>query len=221
MISSAALQWIAVIAMTIDHVGLYLCGDFWPMRVIGRLAMPIFCLLLVEGFCHTRSRSRYLARLLIFAFAALIPHLTLAVLTHVSFSLNVLFTLALSLLALVCVEKGRWCLLGLIPIFALVIFFPFEYGIFAVLAVIGLYYARKLFSHNRAFLILAQLLVLAAMNISLYLQAGWLLQLWAIAAIVPIALYSGEKGHRMGGRFFYYYYPLHLFAILIIKLLFY
>ena len=221
MISSALLQWIAVIAMTIDHIGLYLCGDAWPMRVIGRLAMPIFCFMLVEGFCHTSSRSRYFARLLIFAFAAFVPHLTLAVITHTTLSLNVLFTLAFSLLALACIDRGRWYFLGLIPVFALMICFPFEYGIFAILAVIGLYYARKLFYHNRPLRVLAQLLVLAAMNISLYLQTGWLLQLWAIAAIIPIALYSGKKGRRIGGRFFYYYYPLHLFVILLIKLLFY
>ena len=218
MLSSAALQWIAVAAMTIDHIGYYFCGNFWPLRVIGRLAMPIFCLLLAEGFVYTKSRPRYFARLIIFGAAALAPHMALAVLMHEHPSLNVLFTLALSLIALVCVEKKRWYLLGLLPIFALAILVDFEYGIWGVLMTIGFYFARQLFKHNRPILILAQLLVLAAANISLLFQYGWMIQLWAIAAIVPIALYSGKKGHRVGGYFFYLYYPLHLFIILAIKL---
>jgi len=221
MISSAVLQWIAVVAMTIDHIGYYFCNDFFPLRAIGRLAMPIFLFLLVEGFVHTRSRARYFSRLIIFAIAAFAPHWALSVLMHAPFTMNVLFTLALSLLALICVYKKGWFYLGLIPILALVLCFDFEYGICAVLAAVGFYFARTLFANNRPFRILAQFLVLTAMNITLYLQTGWAVQLLAIAAIIPIALYSGKKGHRVGGYFFYLYYPLHLFVMLATKLFLY
>ena len=37
------------------------------MRLVGRLAFPLFCLLLVEGFLHTRHLGRYLRNLGLFA----------------------------------------------------------------------------------------------------------------------------------------------------------
>ena len=33
----------------------------------GKMALPIFCFLLAEGYCHTKSVRRYLMRLLMFA----------------------------------------------------------------------------------------------------------------------------------------------------------
>ena len=81
ILSGAALKWIAVIAMLIDHIGavvlekgaiyaynhqlasaldfdrthFLLRADVW-FRNVGRIAFPIFCFLLVEGFFHTSNR---------------------------------------------------------------------------------------------------------------------------------------------------------------------
>lgn len=88
-LDSDALKIIAIVTMLIDHIGasflekiLYSGNtgipDYWyevdtVLRSIGRTAFPIFAFLLVEGFFHTRSRKKYLGRLLLFAVLSEIP----------------------------------------------------------------------------------------------------------------------------------------------------
>lgn len=90
-ISGSTLKIIAIVTMFIDHVGATIVqGELFNltydyatmniifnlgliMRIIGRLAFPIFCFLLVEGFLHTKNIKKYALRLFIFAFISEIP----------------------------------------------------------------------------------------------------------------------------------------------------
>ncbi len=73
-INSFQLKWIAVITMIIDHTGAVLFPDNMVFRYIGRIAFPIFCFLLVEGFFHTRDVRKYMLRLGLFALISEIPY---------------------------------------------------------------------------------------------------------------------------------------------------
>lgn len=76
--SSFALKIIAIVLMTIDDIGLYLHSFSNPsfaitttgniFRSLGRLAMPLFIFMIVEGVLHTKSIKKYLLRLGIIAF---------------------------------------------------------------------------------------------------------------------------------------------------------
>ncbi len=67
-LSTMALKIIAIICMVIDHIAFYFedsidTGLCLVMRVIGRLAMPIFLFLIINGFFKTKNLKRYILRL--------------------------------------------------------------------------------------------------------------------------------------------------------------
>lgn len=61
--STTALKFIALLLMTIDHIGVFLPDMPIVLRWIGRLSAPIFVYCVVQGFAHTKSRQKYMLRL--------------------------------------------------------------------------------------------------------------------------------------------------------------
>lgn len=88
------LKWIALITMIIDHVGAFLIEPYvysaigmsnpdgspillglaYLTRGIGRIAMPLFALLIAEGYQHTSNIKGYAKRLFVLALASEIPY---------------------------------------------------------------------------------------------------------------------------------------------------
>ena len=96
--SGTALKTIACITMLVDHIGASCieAGILTPgldagtlsqdalsayplyrldmvLRFTGRLAFPLFCFLLVEGFVHTHNVKGYLGRLVLFGLLSEVP----------------------------------------------------------------------------------------------------------------------------------------------------
>ena len=67
------LKIIACVSMVRDHIGAFLVPQIW-LRCVGRLAFPIYCFLLVEGFHHTKNPKGYALRLLIGAILSELPY---------------------------------------------------------------------------------------------------------------------------------------------------
>jgi|MucameStandDraft_1065616.scaffolds.fasta_scaffold13618_2 hypothetical protein len=62
------LKVIALVTMTLDHIGSYQTFTINrtfndALRIIGRIAAPLFLFMVVEGLRHTRSKPKYILRL--------------------------------------------------------------------------------------------------------------------------------------------------------------
>lgn len=197
------------------------------MRDIGRMAFPIYCFLLVEGFVHTRSVAKYAGRLALFALISEIPYdLAIAGEWWSLECSNVFFTLVLGLLtiwALSYVEKindfcqkknwepilGRVLSLSVsfIVIVVLGAFSEFillaDYGIGGIIAIAVLYLLRG--QRMVAFTVAVFVLAITAGETELF----------ALLMLYPIMMYDGTRGKGMK-YVFYAFYPAHLLILVLI-----
>lgn len=110
-VTGSTLKIIAIVTMLIDHTAAVLLGNNMIMRMIGRIAFPIFIFLLVEGAIHTRNKIKYALRLSLFALISEIPF-DLAFSNEPFFFgyQNVFFTLAIGMFMIIAfdlVEKQK------------------------------------------------------------------------------------------------------------------
>ena len=90
-LSAIGLKLIALAAMTIDHIAVY-CFQFElvlqfreQLRLVGRIAAPLFLFCVVESVRHTKSRKKYLLRLYIAAVVTGTANLLAGELLHCGF----------------------------------------------------------------------------------------------------------------------------------------
>ncbi len=237
-IPGSVLKLIAIITMFIDHAAAVLIemGYFkvneaaaenntgvivldFVMRAIGRIAFPIFCFLLVEGYVHTRSKWKYLRNLIIFGLISEVPF-DLAfqgdplVLTYN----NVYFNLMFSLLMMMCwdkITKGsfkesgvatRIMAISMVIVIAALATVTFtDYYCFGPLLVFFMF----IFRGKKLPMFLSGLVVLFITGIT---------ELFALVDYALFFNYNGQRG-RQRKMLFYLFYPVHLSILVLIRYL--
>ncbi len=226
ILDGSCLKLIALISMLIDHTAAMLVPAlpllresifsilgkqitvYYIMRKVGRLAFPIFCFLISEGFYHTRNRIKYSLNLFIFALISELPYNLLCTCGKSVFlanKQNVFFTLLLGTIVLHIFESNIHILAKVFTIIGIVItsgFLHIDYGSTGVILIFMLYLLRE---NSLAQTIIAKPL----------LSGGY----FAWSAFIFINMYNGKRGFIRGKLFkyaFYAFYPVHIFILYII-----
>lgn len=223
-ISADMLKWIALITMFIDHVGAVIIGQipqfeipavntaYYVMRYVGRLAFPIYCFLLVEGYFHTGNQMRYLRDLMIFGAISEIPF-EICFMTEVGNGFhNVYWTLALGLVVIMVLDytkKNRfanntWVNLIIMIVGAFVAeTLGCDYGAIGILLIFILYRTRD-----------------DRMKQSVFGSIAMLYEVTGPIAFILTYFYNGERKIKKYKYAFYAFYPVHLLLLYLIRLLF-
>lgn len=209
-VTGKELKMIAAASMLVDHAGVVLLregGIYWLCRAIGRLAFPLYCFLLAEGFMYTRDRRKYGKRLFMFALFSEIPF-NLAIFGNIWHAgrQNVYVTLFLGVCMMAVLdrlEEGRWARLGTVAIFcALAEAVRCDYGAAGILLIGGFYYCRC-----RREPVGWAAAAAVTLLLSVYSLGSGLLSL------LLIKCYGGERGRLWHKYLWYLFYPLHLLAL--------
>ncbi len=221
-ISQEMLKIIACITMLLDHVG----ATLWPaleLRIIGRLAFPIYCFLLAEGLHFTKDPKRYGLRLLMGALLSEIPFDLLFYGRVMPYYHSVMVTLLLGFLyaMVIRITQNLWMKIALaVPFMIAADKLGTDYGDWGV-AMIALFILTRQMPNRKAWQfwgLMAICWLIGGMTIRLG-PVRVPIELFGVLALVPIGLYSGEKSTRSNWvqRLFYLFYPVHLAVLWLIQ----
>ena len=227
VLNGTVLKVIAVVSMTIDHIGYIFFPQYIWLRWLGRLAFPIFAYMIAEGCYYTRSKKKYL---IMTAGIGVLCQAAMVIFRN-SWNLNIMFTFALSMCLIFSLQWAvgrrdvfealsqkdetqpaavRWIpfivilLCCIFADFGLAKIFPgfkIEYGFFGVILAVVIYIFPKKYQ---------KLLAAAVCMLLISIVRHIPIQYYSLFALIPLALYSGKPGKHRMKYFFYLYYPVHL-----------
>lgn len=237
------LKLIAIIAMTVDHVTWLLYPNYSTepvaivLHVFGRLACPIMCYCIAEGYHYTRNFNKYIARLFLFALISHVPYMlqteiysAYGPLCFIPFATgegitrflnqgSVIWSLAIGLLMLKVNdnEKLNWWVKLLIIVLLCAVAFPVDWSCIAALCVLAIGSNRGKPVKQILWCLLWVSMYVVVYYFSLSKPYAFL-QYCTFLAVPLIMLYNGKRGNNPTvNKFmkwaFYIYYPLHLLVI--------
>ena len=219
-INKDILKIIALITMTIDHIGQYL--SYIPFadasRYIGRISFPIFAFLLMEHLYKKQIFKKYIIRLSVFGgltmlllcpFHGLIDGTTI-------YPLNILFTFLNAILFLLCYEwinnepVKHWMKI-VAQMFNFICYGAIscacQYGIMGFCYLIMIYFYFRYPTYVRYILIL---ILSIQINTDHY---WWIVSLLTTLCLLQATSNNNQKRYIKPWWVFYLYYPLHLFIL--------
>lgn len=233
--NTGLLKILAVLFMITDHVGVAFFPQMIELRIIGRIAMPLFAWCLCVGAEYTRNIWKYALRLLLVGIIAQ-PCFMLG-LNHEWRELNVYATLLCGLLGIAAIREKRFgsqywgpvlvilisCLLKMDYGWQGVAFIMVLYGcrksrssITALMFAFCLYWGQGTYSIRSAFGIPAITEISFLPNAKRLLADIARIEFWAILAL-PLMILPLKKNWKLPKWVWYSIYPVHLLIIGMIR----
>ncbi len=224
------LKLIGAVFMVCDHIGMILFPEIILLRILGRIAFPIFAFLIAEGCRYTKNKLRYFLSLFLCGVVCQTVFYfyggSLEMCIFVTFSLSILNIYALQLFKNTLFSDASPIkkILSFLPFVAalcatwiLNIILDIDYGFFGcIFPVFAAILHTPKNSSARAFQVLDKIpihVLMAAIGlIPLAVERGGI-QIFALLAIPFLLLYSGKRGRLKMKYFFYIFYPAHLVLI--------
>ncbi len=200
---------VAAIAMLVDHTAvLPVFADtnaYIIMRLIGRIAFPIFAYYIAAGFINTHNLKKYVIRLFICAVLSQIPY-TLYFKNYLG--LNIIFTLLIAL-AVIYFIKLQWhytsVVIALLPVCIEILFhISFDYSIYGIITVVIFYLFMD--KPHKAGIIFT----IATLLFSICMKNP--IQMFAVLSVALIFI-KPPIYVKVPKYFFYYFYPAHLMVL--------
>ena len=220
-LSGAWLKTIAIISMIADHTNKALIYPYLTSThgflaaisnlfdIIGRIAFPLFCFFLVEGFFKTRSRKKYLLNLLLFGGISEVPFdmFTTASFFNTNWQ-NIMFTLALVLVTIWIIDilkakmqskpKVLWyvvslLIVGVMCIVSMILSLDYEHHAILIGYFFYLFHNMPIFAIPFGYA-------------SMYESP------WALLGFGLTLTYNGERG-RQNKMLNYLFYPVHMLIL--------
>ncbi|MBR2388375.1 MAG: hypothetical protein IKB02_06350 [Clostridia bacterium] len=236
-LSSNALKIIALISMTIDHIGLMFFPQYNIFRIIGRIALPIFSFMIAEGCRYTKNKLRYFLTVFLLGMVCQIAY----GLYSDDIYLNILLTFSISILLVYALQNIKNAffdtserlitkaisvfvfILAVAAVYIVNLFIVIDYGFFGcVLPVFAsIFHVPKNCESSKLTKLdnnLSSVLLLSFGMLLLTIASG-INQAWCFLSLPFLLLYSGKRGKLRIKYFFYLYYPAHLLLLEAISLI--
>ncbi len=224
-INQDILKIIAILTMTIDHIGYILTPTFeTSLRLIGRLSFPIFVFLMVFNLTQNVSFKKYITRLFAFAVTTSLILIPLKLSVNSVLPFNIFWTLLLGMITIYGInkinneikdKKIRFIIIFYLLLINLMLSFLADYEFFGLLYILSFYGWFK--TKNKIFAI-TSLVLGFLINLHISIPASIISCLTTLIFLLPLSKSPKAKRFLKPWWIFYAYYPIHLAILYAIKI---